>query len=39
MNCGGGMSYQDYLDGASRQVMELASSLVRKSRLGCRLAW
>ena len=34
MNCGGGMSYQDYLDGASRQVMELASSLVRKKSPG-----
>ena len=34
MNCGGGMSYQDYLDGASRQVVELASSLVRK-----KVAW
>ena len=34
MNCGGGMSYQDYLDGASRQVVELASSLVRKKAPG-----
>lgn len=34
MNCGGGMSYQDYLDGASRQVVELASSLVRKKSPG-----
>ena len=30
MNCGGGMSFNDSLDGASRQVVELAAGLVRK---------
>ncbi len=30
LSCGGGMSYSDYLDGASRQLVELASNLVRK---------
>lgn len=34
LSCGGGMSYQDYLDGASRQVVELASSLVRQKAPG-----
>lgn len=34
LSCGGGMSYQDYLDGASQQVVELASSLVRQKAPG-----
>lgn len=34
MNCGGGMSFNDYLDGASRQVVELAAGLVRKKAPG-----
>ena len=34
MNGGGGMSFNDYLDGASRQVVELAAGLVRKKTPG-----
>lgn len=34
LSCGGGMSFADYLDGASRSIVELASGLIREKAPG-----